>query len=256
VLIVVPSSESKREAPARGAPVSLDALSFPSLGSTRAAILDALVETSSRPDAFRRLQVGPSLAGEVERNTRLRDLPARPALEVYTGVVHGGLDAASLSTAARQRAARWVVVASSLWGLLRPMDRIPPYRLQICARLVGVDRLEPVWREVLPPVLAEAAGPRGVILDLRSTSYQAAGMPAGEGDRTVTLRVDGEAGRPGNVIVKQVRGQAARYLLEATGEAPRNPVELAALLGERWPARLSEPERPGKPWTLTLVVRS
>jgi uncharacterized protein len=255
VLIVVPSSESKREAPARGRPMSLDALSFPTLTPTRTAILDALEATSAGPDAFRRLAVGPSFAREVARNTRLREIPARPVLEVYSGVVHAGLDAASLSTAARQRAARWVVVASSLWGLLRPSDRIPPYRLHICSRLVGIDRLEPAWREVLPPVLAEAAGPRGVILDLRSTSYQAAGMPAGPGDRTVTLKVDGEAGRPGNVIVKQVRGQAARYLLEAGGDAPRNPVELAGLLGERWPARLAEPERPGRPWTLTLVVR-
>jgi hypothetical protein len=256
VLIVVPSSEGKRDAPARGRPVDLAALSFPALTPTRAALLDALVATSSGPDAFRRLAVGPALAEEVLRNQRVRELAARPALEVYRGVVHEGLDAATLSPAARRRAARQVVIASSLWGLLRPADRIPPYRLHICSRLEGVDRLEPTWRSVLPAALAEAAGRRsGAIVDLRSTSYQAAGMPAGLEHRVVTVRVEDEPGgrSAGNVVVKRTRGQVARHLLES-GAAPRDPVAVAAVLGTRWPARLTEPERPGRPWVLTLVV--
>lgn len=253
MLIIVPSSEGKRPAPSRGKPVDLDALSFPALTPTRAAVLDALLETSAAPDAFRRLQVGPVLADEVFRNTRLRTLAARPALEVYSGVVHGGLDAATLSAGAKRRAARHVVVASSLWGLLRPADRIPPYRLHICGRLLGLDRLEPTWRAVLPAVLDEAAGARGVVLDLRSGSYQAAGMPVRAIDRLVTVRVALLDGRSApNVDVKRVRGEAARELLES-GESPRDPVALAGVLERRWRTRLDEPLRPGKPWTLTLV---
>jgi cytoplasmic iron level regulating protein YaaA (DUF328/UPF0246 family) len=254
MLIIVPSSESKRPATDRGRPVALDALSFPALTPLRARILDALITTSGAADAFARLLVGPSLADEVARNTRLLDLPARPVLEVYTGTFHGGLDVATLSPAARRRAARRVVVVSALWGALRPVDRIPPYRLNICSRLAGADRLEPAWRTVLPAVLAEAAGSHGVVLDLRSTSYQACGMPADLGDRTVTVRVVGDAvdgRRVGNVVVKRLRGQAARHLLEV-GSDPGDPVALAGVLAERWPVHLDPPGRPGRPWTLTL----
>src|SRR6476469_6494576 len=74
VLIVLPPSESKRPPSADGAPVVLDSLSFPTLGATRARVLEALLATSAGPDAFRRLHVGPAMAGEVERNTRLREL--------------------------------------------------------------------------------------------------------------------------------------------------------------------------------------
>ena len=255
MLIVLPPSESKRPPAADGPPVVLGGLSFPALRATRAHVLEALLTTSAAPDAFRRLHVGPAMAGEVERNTRLLELPARSALEVYSGPLHLGLDAASLSPGAAARAADEVVVVSSLWGLLRPADRIPPYRLHLDSRLIGMDRLRDTWRAVLPGVLADAADSRGVVLDLRSPGYQATGMPDGLGDLTVALRVPQSrfGARMGDVVAKRVRGQAARHLLEA-GEAIDDPQALADVLGERWPLELMPPDRAGGTWTLSLFV--
>lgn len=255
MLIILPPSETKRAPAEHGDPVDIEALSFPSLNLTRRAILDGLIATSAGADAFRRLSVGPSMAAEVARNTRLRELPARPVLEVYSGPLHAGLDAPTLSPAAARRAADRVVVASALWGLLRPTDRIPPYRMHVCSRLVGMDRLEPAWREVLPAVLAAVAGDHGLVLELRSPSYLAIGTPTGMADRTVLLHVAQGSGprRVGDVIAKRVRGQAVRHLLES-GIDPSHPGEVAGVLGERWPANLDPPVRAGRLWTLTLLV--
>jgi uncharacterized protein len=254
MLIVAPPSDTQQAPPEDGEPVRLEDLSFPALNATRTRILDALVETSAGPDAFSRLYARPSMAGDLARNTRLREVPTRPAAEVYAGPLHRALDLSTLPGDAREHAKRELVITSALWGALRPDDRIPAYRLDVCSRLVGLDRLEPTWRTVIPEVLAEAADDR-VILDLRSPGFQAIGLPAGLADRTVTLkvrqRVDG--GFIGDVVAKRARGHAARHLLE-TGADPADPDQLADALAERWPVELEPPDRPGHTWTLRLTL--
>lgn len=255
MLIIVPPSETKRPPPAAGPPVDVDTLSFPELTPLRERLLDALIATSAAPDAFSRLHVTPTKASEVARNAFIREVPAMAAADVYAGPLHQGLGVASLSPAARDRAERAIVVVSPLWGLLRLRDRIPPYRMYIFSRLVGTQRVDAEWRPVLPDVLASAAGPDRLILDLRSPENQIFGRPRGLADRTAVLRVrqDGIGRRIGDVIAKRVRGEAAHYLLES-GIEPSGPDALAAILGERWPVELSRDDRSRGQWRLTLVA--
>ena len=256
MLVLLPPSESKAPAPARGRPVDLDALSFPGLTATRVAVLDALAAVSGKPDALERLGVGASLADEVEGNLRLRALPARPAHDVYTGVLYEALGWATLSPSARRRARGRLVVTSALWGAVRPHDRIPPYRLAMGADL-GAGALAALWRPVLDAALASAAGDRGLVVDCRSGPYAAAWTPSGDlAARTVAVRVlqEGHAGR--TVVshaAKHTRGEVARHLLE-TGADPARPRRLAQVLGERWTVELTPPPRAGRPWVLGVVL--
>ncbi len=179
----------------------------------------------------------------MDRNTRLTSLPARPVLEVYRGVLYDALDADTLPPAARRRAAHRLVVVSGLWGALRPRDRIPTYRMNVCASLVGLGGLEPLWRSVLPDVLADAAG-RGTVVDLRSSSYLAMGAPTGLAERTVAVRVLRERDGRRSVVshlAKHTRGQVARHLLELDAD-PRTPADLAQALASRWDVELDPPD--------------
>jgi len=255
MLIIVPSSDAKRPPPPHGDPVSLGELSFPEITSMRERIIGALIETSAGADAFRRLYEKPTMAELIARNTRVLELPTRPASDVYVGELHLGLDVASLSETGAERASRSLIITSALWGALRPSDRIPPYRMTSWSNLVGIGRADHAWRPVLPRLFAELAGPNGPVLDLRTPAFQSLGMPAGISDRTVLLRVDlfsATGRRIGDVIAKRIRGEAAHLLLESAAE-PQEPDEIADILGERWPARLEPPERRGRPWTLSLT---
>ncbi len=258
MLVLLPPSESKAAPARRGRPVDLERLSFPELTGLRRQVLGALIETSARPDALDRLGVGATLSAEVARNLTLREVPSRPAHEVYTGVLYDALGWAGLSAAARRRGASRVLIVSALWGALRPNDRVPSYRLSMDGDLPGTGPLARLWRGELPAVLERVAGARGLVIDCRSGPYTAAAPPAGAlARRTVAVRVLREvAGRRSVVshLAKHTRGEVSRYLLEQDAD-PRTPAALAEMVGARWPAELTPPPRPGTPWTLDVVLR-
>ena len=194
VLVLLPPSEGKASR-RRGPAVDVGALSFPELTLARVQVLESLAKASADGDALRTLGVGDSLADDVARNTRWRSRPTLPASALYTGVLYDALDLAGLPAAARRRAATRLLVVSAAWGLLRPGDRMPPYRLPMDVDLPGVGPLAAHWRPHLVPLLTGLA--TGLVVDCRSSTYAAAWRPAGAvATRTVAVRVVREhAGR-------------------------------------------------------------
>lgn len=241
MLILLPPSEGKAVG-SRGAPLDLDTLSFPELGGLRRKVVDALVAASARPDALDVLGAPKGAAERVAANVELWRAPTLRAADLYTGVLYDALGLGSLDAAAKRRAGRRLVVVSALFGALRPGDRVPSYRLSMGVDLPGIGPLAPAWREQLGSVLPEAAG-RGVVVDLRSSTYVAAWKPAGQlADRTVAVHVvrDGPGGRTAvSHMAKHTRGLVARHLL-ASGADPRRPEELVEELGTAFTATLHE----------------
>jgi cytoplasmic iron level regulating protein YaaA (DUF328/UPF0246 family) len=244
VLVLLPPSETKWAGPQRGAPLRLETLSSPGLTAAREQVLDALVEVSTRPDAPALLGAGTSLAEVVAANTTLRTRPAAKAAQVYTGVLFDALGLPTLPPAAARR----VLVFSALWGVLRPGDRVPGYRLSMGTALPGTGPLAAFWR----PRLAEVLHPEGVVVDCRSSTYAAAWVPdAGTAARTVGVRVL-SGGTVVSHAAKHTRGLVARHLLTRAGRAPRTPGALHDAVSEAFDAELLEPARRGGTWTLEV----
>ena len=176
MLILLPPSEGKTPA-RRGRPLDLSSLSFPSLTSRREIVISALEQVSGQPDASAVLGVSSSLVDQVRRNLDLRTAPTAAAVQVYSGVLYQALDHASLEGAAKRRANRSVVVISAVFGALRLTDRVPAYRVHVCARVPGVGALDRGWRSALSGALDAAVKPRELVVDCRSTTYAAMWRP-------------------------------------------------------------------------------
>lgn len=256
MLVLLPPSEGKASS-GRGAPLKPESLSLPGLADARAAVLDELVDLCAADEDKAREVLGLSegLRGEIAKNTELRTAGARPAGEIYTGVLYDALDLASLEPAAKRRAARSLLVFSGLWGAVRVTDRIPSYRCSMGVRLPGLGALGAHWRGPMAAVMPEVAG-EGLVLDLRSSAYAAAWKPKGEvAGRTATVRV---LHAPTRKVVshfnKATKGRIVRSLLTSAG-VPGTPAELVeALRGLGYEVEAEVPSQVGRGWALDVLV--
>ncbi|HVX33111.1 MAG TPA: peroxide stress protein YaaA [Solirubrobacterales bacterium] len=227
MLILLPPSEGKT-APETGPPVDLEALAYAGeLTESRRKLLGALAALAELPlaRAVSMLAVSKGQAGEVAVDAGLGSAPAGPAAEVYSGVLYDRLRLPELSKRAQGR----VLIASALWGVVRPTDRIPYYRLSAKAKLDGIGGLAAFWR----PALAEALPDRDgdLVVDMRSGAYAAAWKPKRARATLLAVRAFTETkGRrkPVSHMAKAVRGEVARALLEAK-KAPESPEAAAAI---------------------------
>ncbi len=233
MLILLPPSEGK-SVPRRGKPLDDAALSFPVLTEARTAVRQALLDLCSG-DPERAAEVLDLSAGQrdlVALNARLASAATARADRVYAGVLYEALGFDTLSPGAKRRAGTRVAVTSSLFGLVRPGDRIPSYRLSGDAALPGLGPVAGVWRDALGAAVAEATG-SGLLVDLRSGMYAAFWRPPAElGKRVATVRVLHEVAGKRQVVShfnKATKGRIVRDLLE-DGRDPRSPAKLAEIL--------------------------
>lgn len=233
MLILLPPSEGKTR-PAAGTPLDLDALSFPALTPVRALLLRTLVKLSNgNPKrAAEVLGLGPTQADAIEINAGLTEEPTARADAIYTGVLFSALDLQTLDDAARARADSSIAIASALFGLVRPSDLIPAYRLSGNVTLPRLGTIAGRWRAPLPKVMSEVTGD-GLLIDLRSGTYTALGKPPAElSDRTATMRVLHEHNGQRKVVShfnKATKGRIVRDLMES-GTDPKTIVELHDVL--------------------------
>jgi cytoplasmic iron level regulating protein YaaA (DUF328/UPF0246 family) len=152
------------------------------------------------------------------------EAPTMRAVDRYTGVLYGELDWPSLPPEARRLGSRTVLIASGLWGMSAPGDRIPCYRLKMGASLAPLGKLATWWRPRLTAALAPHLAGR-LVWDLLPGEHAAAWRP-GEVPlrRRVTVRFVDAQGRTVSHWNKLLKGALVRHLLT---ERPAGPEDLA-----------------------------
>ncbi|MXQ09348.1 peroxide stress protein YaaA [Alphaproteobacteria bacterium GH1-50] len=145
----------------------------------------------------------------------------RPALYAFAGDTYQGFDAASLDDEGRERAQSHLRILSGLYGVLRPLDAIQPYRLEMGSRLKtrrGAT-LYAYWRDEISGALNRAADEVGTdtLVNCASQEYfGAVDLKALKLNVVTPQFYEVKAGTPKIVsfFAKKARGAMARFIIE------------------------------------------
>jgi hypothetical protein len=219
------------------------------------ARLVAELRALSQPALAKRMALSDKLAGQVFNYFQDWKRPftprnAKPALLAYAGDLYDGLGATTLTKSDLHFAQAHVRILSGLYGLLRPLDLMRPYRLEMGARMAA-GSLYTFWGERLTEALnrhldhEKALGREPVLLNLASEEYAKAIHPGRLRGRMITpVFQEGQADRYKVVsfFAKRARGTMARFIIR---ERLADPEKLRHFREDRYrfAKEASSPER-------------
>ena len=189
-----------------------------------------------------------------DRFRAFRDAPepgeTRPAALAFAGDTYMGLEALSLEPEELAWAQDRLRILSGLYGLLRPLDAIQPYRLEMGSRLRTRrgGTLYDYWRDQLSKALNAQAAAVGTdaLVNCASQEYFGAVAPKALRLQVVTpvfMEDKGSGPRIVSFFAKKARGAMARFVIQNRLE---DPVALRDFDSGGYAYRpdLSEPDRP------------
>ena len=146
---------------------------------------------------------------------------AKQSVLAFKGDVYTGLEAESLSNAQLSFAQKHLCILSGLYGLLRPLDLMQPYRLEMGLKFEnrGGRNLYEFWGNEINEALQKQLKKSGsrVLVNLASNEYFKS-VKARELDADIVTPVfkdlKGDKYKMISFFAKKARGQMARYIIE------------------------------------------
>ncbi len=146
---------------------------------------------------------------------------ARPAVLAFKGDVYTGLEAETFSEDDFDWAQDHFRMLSGLYGLLRPLDLMQPYRLEMGTKLANPrgSNLYQFWGDIITEALNEALAAQGdkVLVNLASNEYFKSVKPKKLDAEIITPVFKDRKNGQYKVIsffAKKARGMMARYIID------------------------------------------
>jgi len=148
---------------------------------------------------------------------------AHAAIFTFDGGVYKGLDARTLKKSDINFAQKHVAMLSGLYGILRPLDLMQPYRLEMGTKLENPrgKNLYDFWGERITDVINEtlAKHKEKVLLNLASNEYFKSVKKKNIDARLLTCVFKDWKAEPGDAkvisfLAKQARGQMTRFIID------------------------------------------
>jgi cytoplasmic iron level regulating protein YaaA (DUF328/UPF0246 family) len=184
----------------------------------QAHTLGAYVHTLSVEQIQQTMKISADLAAKTKQTIDdWNSATPSPAIDSFVGDIYSGLQASSFSPEDRAYADEHLRILSGLYGVLKPLDSINPYRLELGYRLPD-DRFKNLyvfWGRAIADTLPN----EGPIINLAAIEYSKVITPYIDQSRCIApkfLTVDPKSGEPSFVVVhaKIARGAYARWLIK------------------------------------------
>jgi len=152
---------------------------------------------------------------------------ARPSIFAFRGDTYVGLDADTLSAKDISYAQNHLAILSGLYGLLRPLDLMQAYRLEMGTKMKNArgEDLYDFWGDLITHACNDAVKDHKdkTIISLASNEYIKAVRPKGLNGGFITCHFkqlkDG-APKTIGLFAKRARGTMARYIIQNQIETP------------------------------------
>lgn len=180
------------------------------------------------------------------------DSDLRPAALAFAGDTYQGLEAETLDADEMRWAQNHLRILSGLYGVLRPLDGIQAYRLEMGSRLKTRrgGNLYDYWRDQISKELRAQASELGTdtLINCASQEYFGAVPPKPLGLRIVTPafmedKGNGKGPKIVSFFAKKARGSMARFVIQRRLTEPEGILDFD-LGGYAYREDLSEPDKP------------
>ena len=171
----------------------------------------------------------------------------RPAVFAFNGEVYRGLNVSALSESKHELMQKTLRILSGHYGLLRPLDKIMPYRLEMGTKLaIGKSKnIYEFWQSAVTSALNEELENSELIVNLASHEYTKCLDLKSIKNRVITpVFKENKNGvyKVLSVYAKYARGLMARYIIEQNVNTA-DEIKAFDLDGYHWAADLSNEEQ-------------
>jgi uncharacterized protein len=250
LMLLSPAKTLDYESPVAVAPASVPTL------MTEAAVLIETLRQKSSAEISALMDISPKLADLNQARYRAWSTKppkgaTRAAVLAFNGDVYEGLDARSLDLASLAWAQSHLIILSGLYGVLRPLDALQPYRLEMGTSLTNPRgaNLYRYWSDQVTTAITQSEAMQSEaswLLNLASDEY----FKVVDAKRVAAPIIspvfqDEKAGRYKVIsfYAKRARGLMARYAVEQRVSHPDDLLGFAAE-GYAFDAEASAPLKP------------
>ncbi|MDX1350053.1 MAG: peroxide stress protein YaaA [Putridiphycobacter sp.] len=146
---------------------------------------------------------------------------SKPAADIFTGMAYQGLDFPTLSADEREFGQKTLRILSGLYGMLKPLDLIQPYRLEMGTSFKVTAKMKNLylyWGDKIVDALNAELLPNEPVVNLASSEYFKAAKLSKIKTKVITpvfkdLNKKGEF-KVVMTFAKKARGLMSRFVLE------------------------------------------